>query len=103
MALLIGFALDQQVSVQKAFSGPLVLRERLGALDAATVADADLEPVFRERPAIHRYPGVMANECTTSRRTSATPTTATPLACGPMPPTAPSCARTSRRSRGSAR
>jgi uncharacterized HhH-GPD family protein len=60
MALLIGFALDQQVSVQKAFSGPLVLRERLGALDAATVADADLEPVFRERPAIHRYPGVMA-------------------------------------------
>jgi uncharacterized HhH-GPD family protein len=60
MALLIGFALDQQVTVQKAFSGPLVLRERLGALDAATVADADLEPVFRERPAIHRYPGVMA-------------------------------------------
>jgi uncharacterized HhH-GPD family protein len=60
MALLIGFALDQQVSVQKAFSGPLVLRERLGALDAATVADADLEPVFRERPAIHRFPGAMA-------------------------------------------
>jgi uncharacterized HhH-GPD family protein len=60
MALLIGFALDQQVSVQKAFSGPLVLRERLGALDAATVAAADLEPVFRERPAIHRFPGAMA-------------------------------------------
>jgi uncharacterized HhH-GPD family protein len=60
MALLIGFALDQQVSVQKAFSGPLVLRERLGALDAATVADADLEPLFRERPAIHRFPGSMA-------------------------------------------
>ena len=60
MALLIGFALDQQVSVQKAFSGPLVLRERLGALDAATVAEADLEPVFRERPAIHRFPGAMA-------------------------------------------
>jgi uncharacterized HhH-GPD family protein len=60
MALLIGFALDQQVSVQKAFSGPFVLRERLGALDAATVADADLEPVFRERPAIHRFPGAMA-------------------------------------------
>jgi uncharacterized HhH-GPD family protein len=60
MALLIGFALDQQVSVQKAFSGPLALRERLGALDAATVASADLEPVFRERPAIHRFPAAMA-------------------------------------------
>ncbi len=60
MALLIGFALDQQVTVQKAFAGPLALRERLGAIDAATVADADLEPVFRERPAIHRFPGAMA-------------------------------------------
>jgi uncharacterized HhH-GPD family protein len=60
MALLIGFALDQQVPVQKAFSGPLALRERLGALDAATLAEADLEPVFRERPAIHRFPGAMA-------------------------------------------
>lgn len=60
MALLIGFALDQQVSVQKAFSGPLALRERLGSIDAATLAQADLEPVFRERPAIHRFPGAMA-------------------------------------------
>ena len=60
MALLIGFALDQQVSVQKAFMGPLVLRERLGAIDAAVLADADLEPVFREKPAIHRFPGAMA-------------------------------------------
>jgi uncharacterized HhH-GPD family protein len=60
MALLIGFVLDQQVSVQKAFSGPLVLKERLGSLDAATLAAADLEPVFRERPAIHRFPGSMA-------------------------------------------
>jgi uncharacterized HhH-GPD family protein len=60
MALLVGFALDQQVPVQKAFSGPLALRERLGALDADTLASAYLEPVFRERPAIHRYPGVMA-------------------------------------------
>ena len=46
--------------MQKAFAGPLVIRERLGALDAATLADADLEPVFREKPAIHRYPGAMA-------------------------------------------
>jgi uncharacterized HhH-GPD family protein len=60
MALLIGFALDQQVTVQKAFAGPLALRERLGALDAATLADADLEPLFREKPAIHRFPGSMA-------------------------------------------
>jgi uncharacterized HhH-GPD family protein len=60
LALLIGFALDQQVTVQKAFSGPLVLRERLGALDAAGIAQADLEPIFRERPAIHRFPGSMA-------------------------------------------
>jgi uncharacterized HhH-GPD family protein len=60
MALLIGFALDQQVSVQKAFAGPLALRQRLGSIDPATLADADLEPVFRERPAIHRFPGSMA-------------------------------------------
>ncbi|HEY1538753.1 MAG TPA: HhH-GPD-type base excision DNA repair protein [Solirubrobacteraceae bacterium] len=60
MALLVGFVLDQQVTVQKAFAGPLVLRERLGAIDAATLATADLEPVFRQRPAVHRYPGSMA-------------------------------------------
>jgi uncharacterized HhH-GPD family protein len=60
MALLIGFALDQQVSVQKAFFGPLALRERVGTLDATALAGTDLEPVFRERPAIHRFPGSMA-------------------------------------------
>jgi uncharacterized HhH-GPD family protein len=60
MALLVGFALDQQVPVQKAFSGPLVLKERLGSLDAAAIAGADLEALFRERPAIHRFPGSMA-------------------------------------------
>jgi uncharacterized HhH-GPD family protein len=60
MALLVGFALDQQVTVQKAFSGPLVLRERLGAIDADTLASVDLEPVFRAKPALHRYPGSMA-------------------------------------------
>jgi uncharacterized HhH-GPD family protein len=60
MALLVGFVLDQQVTVQKAFSGPLEIRERLGSLDAATLADADLETVFRQRPAIHRFPGSMA-------------------------------------------
>jgi uncharacterized HhH-GPD family protein len=60
MALLVGFVLDQQVTVQKAFSGPLALRERVGSLDAAVLASADLEPIFRERPAIHRFPGAMA-------------------------------------------
>src|SRR3954454_14165986 len=60
MALLVGFALDQQVTVQKAFSGPLAIKERLGARDAATLADADLDAVFRQKPAIHRYPGAMA-------------------------------------------
>jgi uncharacterized HhH-GPD family protein len=60
MALLVGFVLDQQVTVQKAFSGPLALKERLGSLDAATLAEAELEPVFRQKPAIHRFPGSMA-------------------------------------------
>jgi len=60
LALLVGFVLDQQVTVQKAFAGPLVLQERLGSLDAKTLAEADLEPVFRVRPAIHRFPGAMA-------------------------------------------
>jgi uncharacterized HhH-GPD family protein len=60
MALLVGFVLDQQVTVQKAFAGPLALRERLGAIDAGTLASADLEPVFRAKPAIHRFPGSMA-------------------------------------------
>jgi uncharacterized HhH-GPD family protein len=60
MALLIGFVLDQQVTVQKAFIGPLVLRERLGSIDAETLAASELEGVFREKPAIHRFPGAMA-------------------------------------------
>ena len=63
LALLIGFALDQQVTVQKAFSGPLELRRRLGRFDARTIAamdPAELDRIFRERPAIHRFPGSMA-------------------------------------------
>jgi uncharacterized HhH-GPD family protein len=65
LALLIGFALDQQVTVQKAFSGPLELRKRLGHLDAARIAaldPAELDRVFRERPALHRFPGSMARK-----------------------------------------
>ena len=63
VALLIGFALDQQVTVPKAFSGPLELERRLGTLDPgriATTDPAELERVFREKPALHRYPGSMA-------------------------------------------
>jgi uncharacterized HhH-GPD family protein len=59
-ALLVGFALDQQVTVQQAFLGPLRLKERLGTLEPPKVAKADLEPLFREKPAIHRFPGSMA-------------------------------------------
>ena len=65
LALLIGFALDQQVTVQKAFSGPWELRGRLGHLDAAKIAATDpseLDRIFRERPAIHRFPGSMAGK-----------------------------------------
>jgi uncharacterized HhH-GPD family protein len=60
LALLVGFALDQQVTVQKAFSGPLAIKQRLGRFDAQTLATADLDPVFRGRPAVHRFPGSMA-------------------------------------------
>ena len=60
MALLIGFALDQQVTVPKAFMGPLVIQERVGSLDPARLAATDLEPIFREKPAIHRFPAKMA-------------------------------------------
>jgi uncharacterized HhH-GPD family protein len=61
-ALLIGFALDQRVPVPKAFMGPYVLRERLGSLDPRVVAEADLEPLFRQIPAIHRFPAMMAKQ-----------------------------------------
>ena len=63
LALLVGFVLDQQVTVQKAFSGPLEIRRRLGSFDAATIAATDpaaLEEIFRQKPAIHRFPGNMA-------------------------------------------
>ena len=63
LALLIGFALDQQVTVQTAFAGPLKLKQRLGSLDATAIARTDpgkLEELFREKPAIHRFPGSMA-------------------------------------------
>ena len=63
LALLIGFELDQQVTLQKAFAGPYELRQRIGTLDAAAIASMDagkLEAAFKERPALHRFPGNMA-------------------------------------------
>lgn len=63
LALLIGLVLDQQVKMEKAFSGPLVLKQRLGHLDVRKIAEMDpdkLVKVFRERPAIHRFPGSMS-------------------------------------------
>jgi len=62
-ALLVGFALDQQVTVPTAFSGPLKLKRRLGTLDPRRIAETDparLEEAFREKPAVHRFPGSMA-------------------------------------------
>ena len=63
LALLIGFELDQQIPLQKAFRGPLELSRRIGGLDAAAIAAMDpsfLEAAFREKPALHRFPGTMA-------------------------------------------
>jgi uncharacterized HhH-GPD family protein len=62
-ALLIGFALDQQVPVQTAFTGPLKIKQRVGSLDAEELAGMEperLEAVFREKPAVHRFPGALA-------------------------------------------
>jgi uncharacterized HhH-GPD family protein len=62
-ALLVGFALDQQVTVPTAFLGPLKLKQRLGTLDPAKIAATDpgtVEAAFREKPAVHRFPGAMA-------------------------------------------
>jgi len=63
MALLIGFALDQQVPVPTAFTGPLKIKQRVGTLDAGELAAIEperLEAAFREKPAVHRFPGTMA-------------------------------------------
>src|SRR5260221_12020410 len=59
-AMLMGFAIDQQVTVQKAFAGPQVLKERVGTLDPKKLAKLDLTEAFTTRPAIHRFPAAMA-------------------------------------------
>jgi uncharacterized HhH-GPD family protein len=63
LALLIGMVLDQQVKMEKAFAGPYELKRRLGHLDVRKIAGMDaneLDAVFRQRPALHRFPGSMA-------------------------------------------
>lgn len=64
LALLIGMLLDQQVPMETAFAGPAKIRDRLGELDAVAIASADPEKllaVFKESPAVHRFPGSMAD------------------------------------------
>ncbi|MFV0374058.1 HhH-GPD-type base excision DNA repair protein [Microbacterium sp.] len=63
LALLVGMLLDQQVAMETAFAGPLKISQRLGTLDAATIAGTDPDTVsaaFSQTPAVHRYPGSMA-------------------------------------------
>lgn len=63
LALLLGMLLDQQVTMESAFAGPAKIRDRVGSLDAATIADYEpdaLVEVFKQTPAVHRFPGSMA-------------------------------------------
>lgn len=66
LALLVGMLLDQQIAMETAFSGPLKIAERTGSgdrLDAASLASYDADSfaeLFKETPAVHRFPGSMA-------------------------------------------
>jgi uncharacterized HhH-GPD family protein len=63
LALLLGMLLDQQVTMESAFAGPAKIRERIGSLEAATIAEYDPDAfieVFKQPPAVHRFPGSMA-------------------------------------------
>ena len=105
-ALLVGFALDQQVPVQTAFAGPLKLQQRLGTLDPGAIAATDpakLEAIFREKPAIHRFPGAMATRVQDLASASTRTTRATRSASGATRRTAPTCGNASRHCPGSAR
>lgn len=72
LALLVGMLLDQQIAMETAFTGPEKIRQRIGSLDAATIAGFDPDAfveVFRETPAVHRFPGSMAGRVQTLCRT----------------------------------
>src|SRR6476620_9260669 len=63
-ALLIGMTLDQQVPMEKAFSGPAVIAQRMGgSFDVRAIAEADpaeFAALCATPPAVHRFPGSMA-------------------------------------------
>lgn len=62
-ALLVGMLLDQQVPMETAFAGPAKIRDRMGGFDPEAIAAADPEAfaaLFKESPAVHRFPGSMA-------------------------------------------
>jgi uncharacterized HhH-GPD family protein len=62
-ALLTGMLLDQQVTMESAFAGPEKIRTRIGSMEPAAIAAYDPQEfvdVFKERPAVHRFPGSMA-------------------------------------------
>lgn len=68
LALLIGMLLDQQVAMELAFAGPLKIQDRVGAVDAETIASTDpdvFEAAFKQTPAVHRFPGSMATRVQT--------------------------------------
>jgi len=68
LALLVGMMLDQQIPMEVAFAGPQKLAERIGGLDARTIADYDPDAfvaLFSEKPAVHRFPGSMAKRLQT--------------------------------------
>ncbi len=102
MALLVGFALDQQVTVQKAFSGPLAIKERLGAIDArrSPVRTSSRLP---RAPAVHRFPGSMAKKVHDLAVHVVDDYDGDAARVWTERPTRPSCARTSRASPASAR
>ena len=63
-ALLVGMLLDQQVTMESAFAGPEKIRTRLGSISPEAIAEyepAGFVEIFKERPAVHRFPGSMAS------------------------------------------
>ena len=88
LALLIGFVLDQQVTVPTAFAGPLKLKHRLGRLDAVEIAGLDpdrLLAVLREA-GIDRFPGNIGKRVQDMSLLWPRSTTAMPAVCGATPP-----------------
>jgi uncharacterized HhH-GPD family protein len=62
-ALLTGMLLDQQFPMERAFAGPAKILDRFGSIEPAEVAAADPEQfasLCSEPPAVHRFPGSMA-------------------------------------------